>query len=333
MKNKIYLLTTLCITLILTTIDVYSACDSTNVFCRPDYSNDSVYVVKHIGHLNFDCYLDTLICSSSKRNADTLKTPNTFFPKYIFWGRCTLPPDSMENCPCYDSLGVPDSQKVWYTRIDYPSLYSLRAVNMFFSYNEEDSVTDIITMFWGKTANDTSAQDTSVIVSLFGQDALDTLISVDLGDIDTIITTPFLALRMWPDIHFSDSARRDFTGKLSFCIPKVSFTNNLSYDNDNQSQMVVSGIYEGKDKDFEIFPNPARDGITVQYRNNKEAEMTVIITQHTGNEVIRIPLPCTYPNKCTENIMFGSIPSGLYSIRILDNNKQLLYSKSIVVLR
>lgn len=309
----------------------YAECDSTNTFCRPNYSNDSVYKITFIGHLNFDCYVDTLISSVSKRNSDTLRLPNTLFPKYIFWGRCSLPRDSMQYCPCYDTVGVPDTQKVWYTRIDYPEFISLRTSSLVFKYNSTDSVSDIVCMLWGKNSTDSNAIDTSTIVSLFGQSSLDTLVSVNLGVIDSIQTSPFFAMKLYPNIHLIDSARRDDTGKLSYRLPCINFNLGNSTQQQN-SNAIISGLMPSTEsKEFFIYPNPATNTLMIKYTGSVFQNLSIVMTSSTGFEILRIEMDCTSKSGCLESVDLKDILNGLYSIRILTHNQQLLHSQNIIV--
>ena len=334
MKSHLFFLVIICLLAFSNVFTSKASCDSTNVYCRPNFSNDSIYKIRYIGHLNFDCYLDTLIISSSKKNADTLKISGTFFPKYVFWGRCQLPRDSAKYCPCYDSLGIPDSQKVWYTRIDYPFMYEKRAATTVFRYNN-DEAHDIITFFWGKTRNDSAAKDTSMVVSLFGQSALDTVLKADLGDVDSLTTDPYFCLRLRPNVHFVDSARRDFMGRLSYIIPPLQLNVGNSYQqNNNQNQMIMNDVEGEVYSTFEVFPNPARDAITVKYTGDRHSsELQVVITEHTGKEMLRMKLPCMKFDNCEQTISLGKIASGLYSVRIIDHNNQYLFTKNIIIVR
>lgn len=309
-----------------------AVCDSTNTFCRPNFSSDSIYKITYIGHLNFDCYVDTLISSASKRNNDTLHIANTLFPKYVFWGRCNLPRDSMKNCPCYDTLGVPDTQKVWYTRIDYPSFVNIRISSFVVKYNEIDSVSDIVCLMWGKSSTDSNAVDTSTIVALFGQSTLDTLLNVNLGEIDSIQTSPFFAMKLYPNIHLVDSARRDDTGKLSYRLPCVNFSVGNSTQEQESSNAIISSL-EAKNEngEFLIYPNPATHTLLVRYKGATMQNVSIHITSSTGSEILRMNMECQGKRDCTETIGLNEIMNGLYSVRILGKNQQLLFAQNIIV--
>lgn len=331
MKNYVILITLFILSML--TIEVQAQCDSTNTFCRPNFSSDSVYRVFYLGHLNQDCYLDTVIASGSKKDCDTLKLKNKLFPKYIFWGRCKLPRDSARFCPCYDSLGVPDSIKVWYSKIVIPNFYNKRSYINFLRLNNDD-VTDMMIFTGGKNGPDTNANDTSMVCAVFGQPAFDVLYEINLTNINSSQTQPFFAQKMVYNNQFVDSARRDYTGYLSYIIEPINVNVGYSANNNNQSsQAIVSGISHSENTDFKVFPNPARDALHVSYANTLSGEFSFEIITLSGRSLLQKKFYSTGDSQeGMVTIPLYEISSGSYYVKIMDSKGATLLMKEFIVI-
>ncbi len=305
-----------------------SQCDSTNNFCRPNYSNDSLYKISYIGHLNNDCYEDTVIISASKKDVDTLRYSNVFLPKYIFWGRCTLPRDSMEYCPCYDTVGVPDSQKVWYTRIDKPSFFEM-AGKVSYLMASTDSLVDIMIIISGKTASDTTASDTSHRIVLYGQDSMDTLWHVDIGDIDSVISSPFSALRLEVNKQLVDSAVRDVSYQASYYF--VTGGSGMPKRNEDYTPTVYTGLL-GNGATLSFAPNPSREYVIIRFEGLGDPCYSFKVINNIGKIEKEFELPNKVP-KGEYILSTEGMSSGIYTLNVYCDGQYIISSSSFVVFK
>ena len=299
-------------------------CDSTNNFCRPNLSNDSVYKTLFTGYLNSDCYIDTIIVSASKRDADTLLLNNVFLPKYIYWGRCLLPRDSMQYCPCYDTVGVPDTQKVWYTRLDKPSFINM-AGKVVLLHISTDTLVDILMIFTGKTGLDSLARDTSHRVILYGQDALDTLWYISLNTIDSSITEPFSALRLEVDKQLIDSAVRDVSYHASYYLA-VSGNGMAKRREDDALSLTTKKELQT----LRISPNPVYESLRIQFTDMEAPCRMVHITDQTGRIIIKLDIK----DQSKEYIVSAEgMKSGVYIANMYCDGEYLLNSQLFVIIK
>lgn len=70
---------------------------------------------------------------------------------------------------------------------------------------------------------------------------------------------------------------------------------------------------------FSVFPNPADDYIVIRQSSNDRLNKTVIIRDLTG----RVMLQKNYIDSGEVSVPVGSLPSGVYSLLLLDGNKQI----------
>lgn len=78
-----------------------------------------------------------------------------------------------------------------------------------------------------------------------------------------------------------------------------------------------------RDVNFEVFPNPARNQITLNFRCKEDGDATMQIFNMVGQAVKTMPIG-VYEGMNTERLDIADLPNGTYLIRIDTRVNQLV---------
>lgn len=258
-------------------------------------SSDSIYKVMFIGHLNTDCYDDTVLAVVSKTPKVDWRR-EMILPRYIVWGvrtDTTIP-------QCSDTVGgtIADSLRYSYSILQYPSFVGLRGSLSYMQLNPTDTEYDLVCFLWGKTDTSTTQRDTSTTFAVFGRKGFDTLRIIPLHTIDTTQQTPLRAMQLKRPKHFLQPGRRDFSLRNSYQIPSMGIVVVVDTSGHHDSvviQEVASSVHPDQTlvPEFKVYPNPA-------------VNLTTIVGKH--------------------------VPSGRYHLRLLTESGQGVWEKEVVSL-
>ena len=271
--------------------------DSTEVF----------RAILSVDHFNDDLKQDTLIGAS--------ETSRRFVPRAIVWAD---DPTS----------GIPDSLKVDYTKIIYPTHWqNLRA-----SYNlkdiNNDNYLDMILFFWGKVGDEISGyEDTTRAVVLFGQRGLDTMNTIVLADIGSFQITPFVAMDMRFDHELKDPEIMDLSGITNYLINDIS----LSTTDTSCTPPPIATDINTINPELNVYPNPAVYYTNLQMNNLSSGLYTMQLIDLNGECRISNDINISSGKELIERLDLKDIPTGYYILQLTKGSKIIGRFQIIVV--
>ena len=271
-----------------------------------------------VGHLNTDCYPDTV----RGREVDT----RSYLPDVIVWGK----PVEGHPAPCdRDSSqgGHPQGTRIFpVTPIMYPDWPELRGSVAFEQYNTNDNITDVILYLWGKSP--LTGKDTSRALVLYGQLALDTLPMLMIGEIaPTLQTAPFFAMDLVLGRQFVDPAVRDIGGEVSYELPRVHFV--------MQEEKPVKMTAQGEPEvtaTVTAYPNPAELWTRLESSPLEEGEYTITVLAVNGRVYHTQTLQVLPKGRIDRELNLNDLPSGYYVVQ-LHRESRFISSHPIVIVR
>jgi PKD repeat protein len=124
------------------------------------------------------------------------------------------------------------------------------------------------------------------------------------------------------EIVWSNSLTDFSISNLSPGVYAYTITDSFNCEHIGQIEIFSSvGYCNNSEIDFELFPNPAADNISVYSHNTIKS---IIITGANGKELL-----ITYPNDTNHQIDVSNLPSGIYFI-IIDEGDKLLRKKLLI---
>ncbi len=286
-------------------------------------STDSTYKVVFIGHLNTDCYDDTVVSVVAK-TATVNWRKDMILPKYVIWGKYR---DSTQAI-CPDSAGgtIPDSLKNSYSIIAYPSFVGLRGSLSYVHLNNNDTEYDLLCFLWGKTDTSSTRRDTSTRFAVFGRKGMDTLGILPFHTIDTTQQRPVQAMLLRRPINFLQPGRRDFTGQKSYVIPSmvlVVVTDSIGTRDSVVIQQIASGLEPEHTlaPDFRVYPNPAVNLTTIVGKNLGSGNYRIELMTQSGQSVWSKEVKSQVGEDIVFSMDVSSVTTGYYHIVVYRQDK------------
>ena len=131
--------------------------------------------------------------------------------------------------------------------------------------------------------------------------------------IDSLKTGSYSAMVYFTQAGGSDSS---YVGSVSFTITESNSYLSPSIQNQNQSPCIVSGISsdnKSKDVALKIYPNPAKDKITIE-TSGKSIETYLSVVNIEGQQLITRQI--TGPKMILD---ISNLPSGVYIVRMMND--------------
>jgi len=245
-----------------------------------------------IDHLNLDLAVDTVVAVAGREK--------NFKPKYIHWGKDT-------------TSSMPDSLKVPVTSIIYPRWMEFRSTCSFETITT-DTLYDMIFIMWGKVAVDSvTTKDTATALCLFGKEGLDTLGFIDLTLIDTILTAPYIAIKLKMLENFGNPKIRDFSYRPSYEFYDIIDTALI----DNP----IAEIPEEPKPYIKVYPNPAMYYTNVELNQIAPGNYILTLINLIGEEVGSQQAQVYSKTSIREVLDLQPVSSGVYYLRITTGNK------------
>ncbi len=275
-------------------------------------------VVLFTGHLNNDCYPDTV------RGFAT--DARTYLPDMIVWGK----PNERNPQQCdRDSTrgGHPKEARIMpTTSIGYPDWRELQGSVAFEQYNTNDEVTDMILYLWGKSPQ--TGKDTARVVVVYGQVALDTLPVLMIGSVTSgTQTAPFFAMDLTVGRQFVDPAVRDVGGQTSFELPRVQFA--LREEEPVQN---IAPQQPGMTATVTAYPNPAELWTRLESSPLEAGQYTITVMAVNGSVYHTQLVDVSRQGQISEELNLNDLPSGYYVVR-LHRAGEYISSYPIVIVR
>lgn len=208
-----------------------------------------------IGHLNPDCYADTV---RGTMHGNEL----TYLPDVIVWGQ---PDSSATPCPADSSTkskgknnGTPKHAQ---TKIIYPEYYNMGGSVSFMRFNPNDTLTDIVLFLWGKTKAEVTESDTGRAIVIFGQKDLDKHAVLVIHQMARgFQSKPFFAqdLQVGEDLH--SPKERDLTGIKSYRLRRPATV--VGDTASEPPQPIITGVADSIA--LRVYPNPSLYTATIE---------------------------------------------------------------------
>lgn len=93
------------------------------------------------------------------------------------------------------------------------------------------------------------------------------------------------------------------------------------------SDIVVVAAWQDKQYPITIYPNPAKDFVTLHTSQQHET-LTITISNAAGQKVRNSLLP---KNIATMQVKLAGLPTGIYQVAVHDNEKKLLHRSQLVI--
>jgi hypothetical protein len=289
------------------------------VWTAPMTAQTGPPTVLFVGHLNTDCYADTVLGSANG--------PRTYLPDVIIWGKR----DEAHPQPCdKDVTGghAPGTRIMPKTPLVYPNWREMRGSVAFEQYNTNDSIADVILYLWGKSP--ATGKDTSRALVIYGQLALDTLPVLLVGEIDSLQTAPFFAMDMRIGREFVAPDVRDISGQISYELPRAKFPPK---DGDEEPpHPIIQASATKESATVSVYPNPAELWTRLESSPLEEGEYTITVMAVNGRVYHTQTVQVAARGQIERELHLTDLPSGYYVVR-LHREGELLSSYPIVIVR
>lgn len=126
-----------------------------------------------------------------------------------------------------------------------------------------------------------------------------------------------------PSITYNTAGSYD----VSLTVSDGENSNTLIFE-DYITVDVCGGVSEFQDMEIEVFPNPATDQLTVQFKGTLSGEYTINLVNNLGKTVIHIPHVIIFENN-SKTIDIKNLDAGVYFLII--ENKERTRKEKIVV--
>jgi hypothetical protein len=312
--------------------------------------NDSLITrVLFVGTLNFDCYRDTVVGWADD--------DHRMLPRAIHWGAAPAHADSAADSAC--ASPTPARARVRVTEIRYPEWNRVTATASFMRMND-DTLADIVLILRGKP-NDTwrahrnldgvMRSDSLRMLLIPGQQALDSIRTLNLASIGSFQSEPYFALELSEGTDVVDPAVRDASGAKSYEVKPVQLDVHKKKEKDSTHQQgpgpqnnpgspnnpgpQTAGAYAtGADGPVlvRLFPNPASTDASVSARPLSPGSYTIEIIATNGQTAATQQIDVTTSRDLLSTFDVSRLASGYYLVR-LSSRDHIIGSYPIIVTR
>lgn len=273
--------------------------------------------VLFVGHLNTDCYPDT-VCGYANG-------PRTYLPDVIVWGQAVA--ERPQPCDKDGTHGghPKEARLLPKTSFVYPGWRELRGSVAFEQYNSNDSITDVILYLWGKSPH--TGKDTSRALVVYGQLALDTLPVLMIGEIATQLqSTPFFAMDMRIGREFVAPDVRDISGRISYELPRVNFP----LQEDKPPHPLTQAPVLKQQATVSVYPNPAELWTRLESSPLEQGDYTITVMAVNGRVYHTQSVTVAVEGQIERELNLNNLPSGYYVVQ-LHREGELISSYPIVI--
>ncbi len=255
-----------------------------------------------ICHLNPDCLADTVTA------LDDSAAHNGFLPWRIAWGLVS-PADS----GCADTLGgvIANGARRMYTYLRYPDQWQRMTGSATVMRADSDAYDDLLLMLWGRSA---AGADTAVSAAVFGQHALNTLDTIDIGAIHGVQRVPMYARQLTIGTDFVDGRLRDFSGDTSYVLRELPSSGDTI---PSQGTISASVGAPGPNRPTVLlFPNPTNGKTRIEAYPLAPARYSVTVAT-TGGDVVAVYQADVDGQQRLRCVLdFTRLASGAYLVRL-----------------
>lgn len=268
-------------------------------------------LILHIGHLNPDCYSDTVIGSTE----DQIH----YLPLSIRWGQY----DAIANNACDHTEKSKARRKADSTLFTYPAWKGMGGSAAFERINA-DSLDDIVLYMWGRIGTGAEERDTMASFIIFGQKKLGSVLTVGTASIDESKKDKFHSKRVRRGQELTHPAVRDISGKTSFILERL----DMDVEDSTRGEILASGDVAW----VEVYPNPAESSTTLVVDRLDPGDYTVSVTSMDGAEQLHHSVSIGQSTRLLQSLDLHALPSGRYLVQVRQHAK-IVATYPIVVVR
>ncbi len=258
-------------------------------------------LVLFIGALNADGYPDTV---------RGVKTPSGYLPCRILWGR-----------PAAHPAGAPQ------TRIFYNGSPSAEGAVSFQKVNA-DTLADMVIHVRSTFTDQGIACESLRSVAIFGQQALDALPVIDIGDIGRLQAEPFVAMELVRGAELAEPATRDLSGTTSYLLEPVDLVIEAQDSTAEQpvlrpGSLPLAGISDasggsGSAVSLRIHPNPAEAAVMIEADGLRDGLYRLMLVSLDGSLLHRQDFARPRHGRLAWPLDLRRFPAGYYLVRLTD---------------
>lgn len=262
----------------------------------------SAQKILFIGHLNPDCYADTVI---GTRHGNEL----TYLPDAIVWGQ----PDSL-SAPCGADSSSKSKKKAFphrTTKITYPGYHNMAGSVSFVQFNPNDTLMDMMLFLWGTKRAEASDADTGRVIVVFGQKDLEQRPVLAIHQIKRgFQNNPFFAqdLTVGDDLH--SPKKRDLSGIVSYAIRRPSV---VVGDTAEPPPPIVTAVRDSVA--LHVYPNPSLYTTTIEAQVEAGA-YTAQVVGVDGRVQREQEVRLEQRGLLWHNVDVSTLPNGYYVVQL-----------------
>lgn len=267
----------------------------------------SMYRILFIGHLNFDSIQDTVVGRIEKRDSVVFHFGERYQLDAIHWGQADKN-HSNDKAP----------KQTIETKIILPKWKNLRTSVYGLNINQ-DTVKDLLINVYGKAYNENrELVDSTITITVFGQDKLCSMEHLTIEKIQGIKTEPFVAVEMKNGLGFESVKDQSVSQRRGYMIKKVL----LNVHQDTSLFARQAKVEESENKSngtvVKVYPNPAGQLLNISGELFEKGSYKVILTDITGNVVSEQNIEVKEDGSMTKVLALGELASGCYVAQIFN---------------
>jgi len=265
------------------------------------------YKILFIGHLNFDSVQDTVVGRSEKRDSLMFRFAERYLLDEIRWG-ITEKKQS-------DNKGA--KQKTT-TRIILPNWKNLRTSVYGLNINQ-DTVKDLLINVYGKSYNvNKELVDSTITITVFGQDKLCSMENLTIEKIQGIKTEPFVAVEMRNGLGFESVKDQSVAQRRGYMIKKILLNVHQDTSLFAKQVQIEENEYKSNGSIVKVYPNPAGQFLNISGELFERGIYKVILTDVTGNVVSQQNVEVKEDGSMTKVLALDELASGCYVAQIFN---------------
>lgn len=243
-----------------------------------------------IGALNFDSIPDT-VRGAQRPGA------RGYLPHTILWGQ-----------PNTDGPALGQMRQ---TRIVYPE--TIRDGSTAFHSINGDSLSDIVLYLHETVQQGDEETETLHALAIFGQQGLDSLPMLEIGQIGRFQANPFFAMELSVGSELTQAGTRDLSGAMSYVLEPVE----LTVDESRPSPLPAStSATSTPHLAVQVYPNPTANTIQIEAAGLPAGAYDLSLIAVNGTTALHEDLSLVSGERLHRTLDVRNIPSGTYIVRI-----------------
>ena len=288
-------------------------------------------VILFVGHLNFDCWPDTVMGINRERS---------YLPVAIHWGRAVTRYRFDATARRFDTIAADSpctaapvfANRVPVTTLRYPAWTRIHGSVAFRTANP-DTLSDMMLFIRGNTSGSAEERDTLRPLLIFGQLGLDTLAELDLSQITSFQTAPFVAMELHVGSELVEPEVRDLSGIVSYTLASLPIhVGDHSTDTTDEGGEAPSDSVVAQPIRIRVFPNPTGVSAQLQVDSIPMGDYIVEVAGVNGLVYLHEDVTVSSSAGLFQVLDLSDVPTGYYIIRVF-TGAQLYAVYPIIITR